>query len=155
MLGDLVKEWLKEEDIFKKEVADDDSEWHYVVQFPSESNQVSDIIKPQGKDFILVLSGLALSEKHTRAFNSLPSNKKRDLMHQWKMDLLFRDAEFKMHSEKENLQRVDFSLPIYAENVKKSALMDGLREVFRCKMYIIWNLQHEFEGYSDVDAMFH
>ncbi|HID43480.1 MAG TPA: DUF2299 domain-containing protein [Archaeoglobaceae archaeon] len=155
MLGEKVKQWLVEEGIFKKDVPDKKAEWHYLVEFPAGSNQMTDIVKPENKDVILVLSGIALSERHYRALHSLTSDKKRNLIHRWKMDLLFRKAEFRMHPESGDLQRIDFSVPIYTDEIKKSVLMEALREVFRCKIYIIWNLKHEFGRTSDIDAMFH
>lgn len=154
MLGEKIKEWLIEEGIFKKDVPDDKAEWHYLVEFPADSKQMTDIVKPANKDVILVLSGIALSEKHYRALHSLTPEKKRKLIHRWKMDLLFRKAEFRMHPDSGNLQRIDFSVPIYSDELRKSVLMEALREVFRCKIYIIWNLNHEFGKISDIDAMF-
>jgi|Deesub1362B_J571_1020462.scaffolds.fasta_scaffold00281_24 hypothetical protein len=155
MLAEKVKQWLNEEGIFRRKVDDEKAEWHYLVEFPANSKQMTDILKPLKKDVVLVLSGIALSEKHYRALSSLPKKKKNSLIHRWKMDLLFRKAEFRIHPGSGDLQRIDFSVPIYTEEVRKSALMEALREVFRCKIYIIWNLQHEFEDVSDMDAMFH
>lgn len=149
----MVKGWLVEEGILKAEVPDERAEWHYVVEFPLKSNQVADVIKPIAKDILLVISGVVLSEEHYRALNSLPYEKKRRLIHRWKMDLLFRKAEFRMVPDAENVQRVDFSIPIYIEELKKGLLIDALREIFRCKLYIIWSLQYEFEK-RDVDSMY-
>ena len=151
---DKVKQWLMEEGILKAEVPDENAEWHYVVEFPPGSNQISDVVKPAGKDFILVISGLVLSEKHYKALHSLPHDKKKNLIHKWKMDLLFRKAEFRMLPNAESLQRIDFTIPIYLEDLRKSVLFDALREIFRCKLYVIWNLQHEFDKKGDVDAMY-
>ncbi|AEA46435.1 DUF2299 domain-containing protein [Archaeoglobus veneficus] len=149
-----VKNWLVEEGIFKKEVPDEVAEWHYVVEFPPDSKQVTDIIKPKGKDFVLVISGLVFAENHYRALHSLPPEKKRNLIHKWKMDLLFRKAEFRMVPDAENVQRIDFSIPIYLEELTKPKLFEALREIFKCKLYIMWNLHHEFDRKGDVDAMY-
>jgi hypothetical protein len=70
------------------------------------------------------------------------------------MDLLFRKAEFRMLPNAENLQRIDFSIPVYIEELTKPKLFEALREIFKCKLYIIWNLQHEFDRRGDIEAMY-
>ncbi len=153
-VGREVKEWVTSEGIFKQEVPDEVAHWHYVVEFPLESGQVSDILMPKGKDFILVMSGLVFAEEHYRALHSLPPNKKKDLIFRWKMDLLFRKAEFRMVPDDVSVQRMDFSMPVYIEELTKPKLFEALREVFRCKLYIIWHLNHLFGDSKGVEAMY-
>ena len=150
----LVKEWLLEEGILKSEVPDEMADWHYVVEFPAKSNQVSDIVKPKDKRMILLLSGIVLSESHYRAFNSLTPEEKQKLVHKWKMDLIFRRADFRLIPDAMNLQRVEFSIPIFEDALSKSSVIEALRELFKCKLYIIWNVQHEFDRFSDVNSMY-
>lgn len=152
--GNKIKRWLIEENILKADVPDEMAEWHYVVEFPPNSNQVSDVLKPVGKEVVIVISGIVLSEKHYKALHSLSHEKKRSLIFKWKMDLLFRDAEFRMIPDDEMLQRIEFSVPIYPDELKKSVLIRALREIFRCKLYIIWNVKHEFDKFSDVESMY-
>jgi len=144
-LREVIKTWLAEEGILKADVPDERAAFHYVVEFPPGSNQVSDVVKPVDKDFVVVVSGIVLAESHYRALHSLPPEKKKNLIHRWKMDLLFREAEFRMVPDADSLQRVEFSIPIYREELTKSRLMGALREIFKCKLYIIWNVQHEFD----------
>lgn len=155
MLGEEIKKWFIDEGIFKEEISDEKAEWHFLVEFPSNSKQVSDVLKPKNKDIIVVASGIALSEEHYRAMSSLPAKKRNEIIYRWKMDLLFRKAEFRIRAEGGNVQRIEFSIPVYLEEASRGEIMSSLREVFRSKMYIIWSLQHEFEGTSnDIDAMF-
>ena len=149
-----VKDWLLEEGILKSEVPDEMAEWHYVVEFPAKSNQVSDIIKPKDRKMILVLSGIVLSESHYKAFNSLTPEEKQKLIHKWKMDLLFRRADFRLIPDAMNLQRIEFSIPIFEDSLTKTSVIEALRELFKCKLYIIWNVQHEFDRFTDVNSMY-
>ncbi len=150
-----VLEWIKGEGIFKHEVKDEMADWHYVVEFPLESGQVSDIVMPKGKDFILVVSGLVFAEEHYKALHALPPNKKKELIFRWKMDLLFRNAEFRMIPDDNAIQRIDFSMPVYLEELTKPKLFEALREVFKCKLYIIWQLNHHFgDSRGGVEAMY-
>ncbi|HIP62958.1 MAG TPA: DUF2299 domain-containing protein, partial [Archaeoglobus profundus] len=42
----------------------------------------------------------------------------------------------------------------YIEELTKPKLMEALREIFRCKLYIIWSVNHEFERTTDKDLMY-
>ncbi len=141
----MLKEWLIEEGIFRKEIEDEKSEFRYLVEFPSGSGQVCEVLKPKGKDFVLVVGGIVLAEKHYKALHSMDRRKKMELIHKWKMDLLFREVEFRMIPDAENLERIEFQGVIYDEELTKPKLMRMLREVFRCKLYIIWNAKYELE----------
>ncbi|RUM33786.1 MAG: hypothetical protein DSY33_03630 [Archaeoglobus sp.] len=154
-IGREVKDWVTGEGIFKNEIEDEVAEWHYVVEFPLNSGQVSDIVMPKGKDMILVVSGLVFAEEHYKALHSLPPKKKKEVIFRWKMDLLFRNAEFRMLPDDTSIQRIDFSMPVYLEELTKSRLFEALREVFKCKLYIIWQLNHLFgDGKTGVEAMY-
>ena len=153
-MRDEVKRWLIEEGIFKSEVPDENAEWHYVVEFPAESGQISDIIKLKGRDIVLVISGVILAEEHYRALHSLPPERKKKLIFKWKMDLLFRKAEFRMLPDAENLRQIEFQIPLYLEELTKPKLMEALREIFKCKLYIIWSVNYEFERTDSKDFMY-
>jgi len=77
-MKEIVRDWLVQEGILKAEVPDENAEWHFVVEFPPNSGQVSDIVKVKDKDLVLVVSGIVLSEKHYKALHSLPKEKKRN-----------------------------------------------------------------------------
>ncbi len=153
-MKEVVKGWLMEEGILKAEVPDDNAEWHFLVEFPQSSNQMNDVLKLKDRDIVLVVSGIVLSEEHYKALHSLPTDKKRALIHRWKMDLLFRSAEFRMIPNAENVRQIEFQVPIYVEELTKPELMRALREIFKCKLYIIWSVNYEFEKRKDLDAMY-
>ncbi len=153
-MKEIVKGWLIEEGILKAEVPDENAEWHFLVEFPQNSKQMNDILKLRGRDVVIVVSGVVLSEEHYKALHSLPIEKKRALIHKWKIDLLFRNAEFRMIPNAENIKQIEFQVPIYLEELTKPELMRALREIFKCKLYIIWNVNYEFEKRKDLDAMY-
>ena len=153
-MRDQVKRWLVEEGIFKSEVPDENADWHFVVEFPAESGQISDIIKIRGRDLVLVVSGVILADEHYRALHSLPPEKKRRIIFKWKMDLLFRKAEFRMIPDADNIRQIEFQIPIYLEELTKPKLMEALREIFKCKLYIIWSVNYEFEKPEGKDMMY-
>ncbi len=153
-MRDEVKRWLIEEGIFKSEVSDENADWHYVVEFPVNSGHISDIIKLKGRDLVVVVSGIILAEKHYKALHSLPPERKKKLIFKWKMDLLFRKTEFRMLPDAENLRQIEFQIPLYLEELTKPKLMEALREIFKCKLYIIWSVKYEFESVDSKDLMY-
>jgi len=144
-MKDTVKRWLTEEGILKSEISDENADWHFLVEFPPDSGQTSNVIKLKGRDAVLVASGITLSDEHYNALHSLPEEKKRSLIYRWMIDLLFRDVEFRMVPDTEHVKQIEFQVPLYLEDLKKSDLMKALREIFKCKLYVVWNLNHELK----------
>ena len=86
--------------------------------------------------------------------HSLPPERKKKLIFKWKMDLLFRKTEFRMLPDAENLRQIEFQIPLYLEELTKPKLMEALREIFKCKLYIIWSVKYEFESVDSKDLMY-
>ncbi len=135
-----VKDWLEKEGIFKEEVENEKAEFHFLVQFPKGSRYISEVIKPRDRDYIIVGSSIQLADEHYKALHSMPKAEKEALLWQWRFDLLFRDAEFRMVPSAQELKGLEFTRSIYEEEVTRSTLIGALREIFKCKLYIIWRV---------------
>ena len=48
-----VKNWLVDEGVFREKAADENAEFHFVIEFPKDN--VMDIVKPKGKDVIVLV----------------------------------------------------------------------------------------------------
>jgi|Deesub1362A_J573_1020465.scaffolds.fasta_scaffold01000_5 hypothetical protein len=139
-LAEKVKGWLEKEGILKDEVENEKAEFHFLAQFPRGSKYISEVIKPKDRDYIIVGSSIQLAEEHYKALHSLPKAEKNALLWQWRFDLLFRDAEFRMVPSAQELKGVEFTKALYVEDVNRSALINALREIFKCKLYIVWRV---------------
>ncbi|WP_456474489.1 DUF2299 domain-containing protein [Candidatus Pyrohabitans sp.] len=139
-LAEKVKGWLEKEGIFKEEIDNENAEFHFLVQFPKGSNYISEVIKPKDRDYLIIGSSIQLAEEHYRALHSLPKTEMNALLWQWRFDLLFRDAEFRMVPSAQELKGMEFTRSLYEEDLSKSMLINALREIFKCKLYIVWRV---------------
>ncbi len=139
-LAEKVRVWLEKEGILKEEIETEKSEFHFIVNFPAGSNYISEVIKPRERDYLIVGSSIQLAEEHYRVLHSLPKAEKEALLWQWRFDLLFRNAEFRMVPNARELKGVEFTRSIYLEDLTRTSLVEALREIFKCKLYIIWRV---------------
>lgn len=139
-LKEKVKGWLEKEGILKEEVENEKAEFHFIVNFPRGSTYISEVIKPKERDYLIVGSTIKLADEHYKALHSLPKAEKEAMLWQWRFDLLFRDAEFRMVPSAKELQGLEFTMTIYEEELSRVALMKALREIFKCKLYVIWRV---------------
>ena len=139
-LAEKVKGWLEKEGIFKEEIDNEKAEFHFLVQFPKGSNYISEVIKPKDRDYLIIGSSIQLAEEHYRALHSLPKAEMNALLWQWRFDLLFRDAEFRMVPSAQELKGMEFTRSLYEEDLSRTTLINALREIFKCKLYIVWRV---------------
>ncbi len=135
-----IKGWLEEEKVFKEEVEDEKAEFHFAVEYPSGSGQSCEIIKLKDKDIFILGSRIVLSEEHFKAIHSMPKNQKDSLLWQVRFDLLFREPEFRIIPSVQEFKSIEFTDNLYLEEITLPVLMGKLKEIFRCKLYIIWRL---------------
>lgn len=150
-ISDFVKDLLIKEGFFKTELKDNAAEWRYVVEFPPGTEHFSEIFMPKGQNILIVATGVTLSEEVYKALISMPENKRKDLIFKWKKDLLFTKADFRMIPNDEYLQKIEFAVPIFPEKLSRAELIEALREIYKCKLYIIWSLQHEIGNKKSKD----
>ncbi len=153
-IKDKVKGWLEKEGIFKEEVEDERADFHFVVEYPRGSGQSCEVIKLKDKDNIILGSRIVISEQHFKALHSLPSNQKENLLWQIRYDLLFREPEFRMIPNAKEFKAMEFTKIIYGEELTFPLLMNNLREIFRCKLYIIWRMAQLISGTDEAPELY-
>lgn len=47
-----VKNWLADEGVFREKAADENADFHFVIEFPKDN--VMDVVKPKEKDVIVI-----------------------------------------------------------------------------------------------------
>ena len=136
--GERVKEWLERDGILQEAVEDDRLDFHYVVNFPKGTSYTSEILKGKEDDRIIVASSIRLSDRHYQALRSLPERERRAVIWQWRFELLFRDADFRMLPSVDDVRVFEFSRVIYEDELTRGKLAEALREIFKCKLYVTW-----------------
>lgn len=140
MVKEKIKAWLEEAGIFREEIEDEKADFHYVVEFPLGSRQSCEIVNPKGKDIVVFGSRLVLAEKHYKALHSLPKAQKFNLLWQIRFDLLFTEPEFRIIPSAEEFKSIEFTRTLYHEEINKPAVFRAMKEIYRCKLYIIWKM---------------
>lgn len=149
-----VKGWMEKEGILKEEIEDENAEFHFAGEFPPESNQNIEVIKPRDKEKVVIGSRISLSDEHFKALHSLPKKQRDDFLWQIRFDLLFRGPEFRMIPSASDFKSMEFTKTLYPEELIKSKFMLELREIFRCKLYLVWRMSQMVTGKDESEGLY-
>jgi hypothetical protein len=140
-----VRNWLVEEGIYKDALPDQEATFHFIVNFPPNSPHILHIIQPKmRKDLLLFMGGIELSKEHYEALKALPKAQRDQILWDMKFQLLFKAVDFQMTPNLEELKALQFTKPVYFDGLNKNEFMNGLREVFKCILFIIWKMVQLF-----------
>ncbi len=154
MVKEKIKAWLEEAEILREEIEDEKADFHFVVEFPLGSGQSCEIVNPKNKDIVIFGSRLVLAEAHYKALHSLPKAQKFNLLWQIRFDLLFREPEFRILPNAEEFKSIEFTKALYHEEINKPAVFKALREIYRCKLYIIWKMAQLTSGIDEAAELY-
>jgi hypothetical protein len=144
-----VREWLVEEGIYKDKVADDAADYHFVAEIPPNSRQFVDVIFPKNRDdMVIIASGVKLSDEHYRALMSMGEEKRENLLWDMRFQLLFLEAGFQILPNVKEPQLFQFTRELYFDGLNKNVFMDAMKQIYRCKLFVIWTMQRSFGGTS-------
>ncbi len=144
-IREMVRFWLEDEGIFRKEVDDMNADFHFIVEVPPGSNQVIDIIAPRNKSLVLVASGVKLSDEHYSAVMSMDEKERERFMWDIRFSLIFLRTEFQIIPNAISPQLFQFTRKLYQEDLTRQLLMDAIGEVHKCKLFIIWKMREKFD----------
>lgn len=60
-----VKNWLADEGVFREKAADENADFHFVIEFPKDN--VMDVVKPKEKDVIVIGCATQVAPEHIRS----------------------------------------------------------------------------------------
>ncbi len=150
-----IRNWLVEEGMYKDKVADEAARVHFVAEVPPNSGQVVDVIFPKNRDdMVIVASGVKLAEEHYRSLMSLNREKREEVLWDMRFRLLFLETGFQILPSVENPQIFQFTRELYFDGLNKNVFMDALRQVHRCKLFVIWTMHRLFGRAKGEDYMY-
>jgi len=140
-----IKDWLTDEGIFRTQVTDENAHHHFQIEFPSGSGNLRGIIFPKpSEDIVLIIGGAGLSQEHYQKLKSMPPQERKNLLWDMRFDLLFKESEFKMIPNPEDLQQIQFIRPLRLDGLTRNILMDAIRDNYRCVLYVTWTMMRHF-----------
>ena len=140
-----VYEWLAEEGMFRKEVDDKKSAFHFGINYPVGSPYHIEVVKPRDmKDGILIVSVLRVAPSHQNALAKLAPEKRKPLIHELRLRLLARRPGFSVKENDGVWDVVQFQVRLLQDTLSKTTLLEAIDEVFRSMLFVIWTFGHNF-----------
>jgi hypothetical protein len=144
-----IQNWLAEEGMFKKEIPDDNSNFHFVINYPE--NHIIDLIQPKGKDD-MILIGCATEIDPTQINLIKQSSNKDKQNFIWDIRLLLNNflLDFELEHPNDILQRFVITDEIYEDGLSKNNLINIIKKVFKGKLQCIWKLNRTFNNNKEI-----
>ncbi len=137
-----VREWLVEEGIYKDRITDENADYHFIAEVPPDSRQYIDVLFPKNRyDMVVVASGIKLADEHYRSLMSMSSERRNELLWEMRFTLLFLPTGFQILPNVNDPQLFQFTRELYFDGLNKNIFMDAVKQVHRCKLYVIWKMQ--------------
>jgi hypothetical protein len=147
-----VREWMVEEGIYKDKIADENADYHFIAEVPPNSRQFIDIVFPKNRDdMVVIASGIKLSEEHYRSLMTLSFDRRNELLWEMRFTLLFLPTGFQILPNVNDPQLFQFTRELYFDGLNKNLFMDAVKQVHRCKLYVIWMMQKISGGKGEQD----
>lgn len=157
-IEDKVQKWLSDVGIFRQKVPDDNTNFHFIINYPEEN--VMDIIQPKGiPDLLVIGCATNVSPEHLSEIRLLSDSKRKDFIWDIRYMLNSKDVDFQLSHPNDVLESFVITGEIYGDGLNKDRLISAIKTVFRAKIQCVWKIQQEFgmgdEGVGTVsDSMY-
>ena len=132
----MVRKYLLDEELLRKKASDDRFEFGFQFVYPPSTKAFPmSVVKPKGKDFIVISIGIQMSKQRIDALNSLKNDKKQEFFTELKKFLIIKNVFFGIDAK--NL-RYEISEQIFLKEngkVSKSTFYRDVRTIFNCAAY--------------------
>jgi len=138
-----VQKWLSDEGFFRQKIPDDNTNFHFIINYPDD--HVMDVIQPKGKEDLIVLGcATHVSPEHVSKISSLSDEKREDFI--WDFRFLLNDhfVDFQLDHPNNILQSFVITEEIYEDGLSKDRLISTVKKIFRAKLQGIWKIQRKF-----------
>ncbi len=139
-----IKNWIVDEGIFREKKVDNDAEFHFIVEFPNDN--IMDVVKPLGKDFIIVACATQVSPEHLTLMNSSDNATRHDFILDVNMEVnkFLVDCQLAINNENNLLQQFIITDQIFYDGISKNNLFLSLKKVFKSKLQCVWLIEKTF-----------
>ena len=141
-----IKKWLEENHHEVKDVSDDNSTFHFEIDYPLGSMKRQRVIQP--KEFpalIVILNGVSIAAEHAEKLKGMQPNDRDAFYNEIRKDLLFLQNSYDLNTDEAGVaKQVQFSYEFYYDALKKTRLYEGLLLNHRTLLYIITKFNDEF-----------
>ncbi len=141
-----VQGWLSENHHQINEIADDNSNFHFEIDYPLGSMKRQRIIQPKEyPGLMVILNGVGVAKEHLEELKKLKPEERENFYGTIRNDLLFLQNSYDMNIDEEGIaKQVQFSYEFYFDGLTKTKLFDGLLLNHRTLLYIITRFNDKF-----------
>lgn len=145
-----IKDWIVDEGIFREKKVDDNSDFHFIVEFPKDN--IMDVVKPKGKDFIIIACATQVSPQHLELMvDSTPKEKSKFLLKlNMEINRFLVDCQLAVDQSTNLLQQYVITYQIFDDGLTKNSLYDALKRVFKAKIQCVWFIEKTFGTINDL-----
>ena len=139
-----IKDWIVDEGIFREKKLEDNADFHYIVEFPKDN--IMDVVRPKGKDFILIACATQVSPQHLELMNTSSPKERSEFLLDVNMSLnqFLVDVQLAVDQSTNLLQQYVITYQIFDDGLSKNSLYDALKRVFKAKIHCVWIIERTF-----------
>ncbi len=141
-----IKKWLTENHHSVSEIKDENSNFHFEIDYPLGSMKKQRVLQP--KDYpglVVVLNGVAIANDHMEEIKKLSDDQKDRFYNDIRKDLLFLQNSYDMNIDESGVaKQVQFSYEFYFDGLTKTKMYEGLLLNHRTLLYIVTRFNDKF-----------
>lgn len=137
-----IKNWLIDEGFFREKKVDENTDFHYIIEFPKDN--IMDVVKPKGKDCVIIGCATQVAQEHINLMmSSTPANRKDFLLDlQFGINSYFVD--FELNINQDLLQQFIITDSIFEDGLTKNEFIRTIKRVFKAKIHCVWLIEKKF-----------
>ena len=137
-----IRNWLMEEDSLLEKKFDENSDFHYIIEFPKEN--IMDVVKPRGKDCIIIACATQVAQEHLNLMISSTPENRRDFILDLQFGINSYLVDFDLNINQDLLQQFVVTDTIFEDGLTKNELIKTLKRVFKAKLHCIFLIDKKF-----------
>lgn len=142
----VIKKWLEENRHVVNEIKDDNSTFHFEIDYPIGSMKRQRIIQPKEyPGLIVLLNGVAIANEHVESLKKLAEGLREKFYGEIRKDLLFLQNSYDMNLDEAGIaKQIQFSYEFYFDGLTKTKLYEGLLLNHRTLLYFVTKFNDKF-----------
>jgi hypothetical protein len=132
----IIRKYLLDEELLRKKATDDRFEFGFQFVYPPSTKSFPmSVVKPKGKDFIVISIGIQMSKQRINALNSLENGKKENFFRDLRKFFILKNVFFGIDAQN---FRYEISEQIFLKkngDISKNSFYNAIRTIFNCAAY--------------------
>jgi hypothetical protein len=147
-----VQNWLTEEGFFKEKIHDENSKFHFLVQYPDDN--LMDLFQPKGKgDMIVIGCATNVSPEHLEIIKNVSIDKKIEIIWNFKYILNQFLLDFQIDHPNNILGGFVITSTIYEDGLSKHNLIFEIKKIFKAKLQCLLIMEKILNNQNIVDSI--